>query len=177
MVTPRDNRPHVSMLDLTFDATRVLARFEASYIPIPMSGCYVWMGCYVGEYGIFSLKNRQFLAHRTAYELHIGRIPVGLLVCHSCDVPCCVNPCHLFLGTYSDNVADMVRKGRALVGERNPAARLDSTDVRQIRALYSTGHIGISGLADIFGISPAHAWDVATGRRWSHLPDFLPQHR
>lgn len=63
-------------------------------------------------YGIFTVNRRNFVAHRLAFQVATGIDPGELLVCHTCDNPPCCNPAHLFLGTNSDNMRDMVAKGR-----------------------------------------------------------------
>lgn len=52
------------------------------------------------------------LAHRLSYIEYVGPIRKGLNVLHKCDVPACVNPDHLFIGTQKANIRDMIRKGR-----------------------------------------------------------------
>lgn len=57
-------------------------------------------------------------AHRASYKFYRGPIPDGLWVLHRCDVRCCINPDHLWLGTHQDNVDDMMAKGRKPIGPR-----------------------------------------------------------
>lgn len=62
-------------------------------------------------YGYINMGGKNTRAHRVAYEFHKGPIPAGMFVCHTCDMPACVNPDHLYLGTQFDNMRDMhVRK-------------------------------------------------------------------
>jgi hypothetical protein len=77
--------------------------------------CWLFMGLRTKfGYGEFHVTARQPVgAHRVAWILtHGGPIPQGIYVCHTCDVPACVNPAHLYLGTPTDNARDVVVRGR-----------------------------------------------------------------
>lgn len=80
---------------------------------------------------MFNLFGKSVKAHRLMYEMVNGPIPDGLDVCHRCDNPLCVRPEHLFLGTHSDNMADMVLKGRHLITKK----QLPSGDAHWSRRL------------------------------------------
>ena len=77
------------------------------------SGCRLWNGSKnLNGYGKLLVAGRLMLAHRAAYADANGPIPPGLCVCHKCDVPSCIEPTHLFLGSRRDNTNDMITKGR-----------------------------------------------------------------
>jgi hypothetical protein len=64
-------------------------------------------------YGMIRDDKKMRTTHRVSYEEHTQtKIPSNLVVMHSCDNPCCVNPAHLSLGTRKDNTQDMLQKGR-----------------------------------------------------------------
>ena len=80
--------------------------------------CWEWEGGKSGDgYGAVGTQNSELMgeitrAHRLAWYLHNGPIPVGIMVCHHCDNPGCVNPAHLFLADKSGNMKDAYEKGR-----------------------------------------------------------------
>lgn len=105
-------------------------------------------------YGIMNYS-KTTKAHRISWLIHYGDIPEGMLVCHHCDNPSCVNPNHLFLGTVKDNNLDKVSKGRqkGAQGERNHGAILNEKQVEVIRFLYSSGKYSTYFLSDVFQVS------------------------
>ncbi len=134
--------------------------FQAKYRANPVTGCWEWTAARNDcGYGRFSVSGgRTVPAHRFSYEMSRGRIPDGLIVCHHCDNPPCVNPDHLFLGTHADNFADAVRKGRHLPpphpqGFRHPRTKVSAEIVNRIRALYAEGAGSQRILGRSFGLS------------------------
>lgn len=110
-------------------------RFMDKVASVPIAGCWLWTGSVSPlGYGQLTAGRKVRYAHRFSWERFVGAIPSGMCILHRCDVPSCVNPHHLSLGTKRDNTRDMMKKGRdRLIGERNPSAKLTSVDVAAIR--------------------------------------------
>lgn len=162
-------------------------------------GCWLWTGSLNKGYGQIKIDGNPVAAHRYSYTSHNGEIPAGLFVCHRCDVPRCVNPDHLFLGTARDNSQDAARKKRMASGDRNGSrthierrprgerhhwhvrpwarmhgeangrAKLDADDVQLIRALVQRGLSTRAELARAFGVSSVAVNKIIKRENWQHV--------
>lgn len=159
--------------------------------------CWPWLG-FLSASGYGRLREggrngQMWMAHRFSYVLHFGPIPDGdgyhgLCVCHRCDNPRCVNPAHLFLGTFQDNVDDRVRKDRSARvtglangahthpekvarGSSHYAAKLTDEQVKAIRAVKPAErvHETADQIAAQYGISHSHVIKLWYGYKWKHL--------
>jgi hypothetical protein len=146
--------------------------------------CWEWTGkTNHSGYGRFMVKtpSKRFTAraHRIAWALTHGDIPDGVLVCHKCDNPKCVNPGHLFLGDHIANQRDKMDKGRAKwspngrrewpKGQETPTAKLTDEDVRAILMALERGGISGSELARIYGVTRSAISLIRQGKTWTHL--------
>lgn len=145
--------------------------------PSSEDACWLWTGSTVpfgyGQIGVVTDGvYRPIHAHRVSWELHNGPIPDGMVICHSCDNPPCVNPKHLFLGTSADNNADAWAKGRAktpFVAGSHYHAKLTEAQVIEIRQRYSAGGVLRRELAAEYGVSLGCIASVVSGRNWHYL--------
>jgi hypothetical protein len=142
-------------------------RVFARTVEDPATGCWLWTGAMILDYGVLTVDTVQHRVHRYVYEQLVGVIPAGWLVCHRCDVRACVNPAHLFVGTHADNMADMVAKGRQARGEENGRAKLTEGDVEAIREAYWSSADSVSGLSRKYGVSRTQIRHVVRGEQWA----------
>lgn len=143
-----------------------------SRIKVTPAGCFEWQGCRrVKGYGSINVSGFSKLAHRASYEAFRKPIPAGLLVCHHCDNPCCINPAHLFVGTALDNSMDCIRKkrNRHLKGEEHPNAVLQSIDIIMMRRDRQNG-TSLYRLAKRYGVTVSHVQLIIERKAWKHIP-------
>jgi hypothetical protein len=125
-------------------------------------GCWEWKGALDRDgYGIFTFAGRTMRAARIALELD-GRPPGDQFACHHCDNPRCVRPSHLYVGTPTDNVRDMVGRGRMVIGK---VAKLTPDQVREIRNASGS----LATVAREYGVSAGAIGFIRNGKTWRSL--------
>lgn len=144
------------------------AEFWAHTTPEPNTGCWLWLGLtWSSGYAKLTIRGKQVKASRVAAQL-VGLKVEGLFVCHRCDQRSCINPAHLFVANHDENMADMVRKGRAARGARSSSALLNEAQVIEIRRRRQMGETSPQ-LAVAFGVTDAAILDITSGRSWAHV--------
>jgi hypothetical protein len=149
-----------------------IERFNKQHRKDGQNGCWEWTACKERDgYGRFKgmvgtvVYNK---AHRFSWAYHSNsEIPPGMMVCHSCDNPGCVNPGHLWLGSAKENVNDMdfKRRRNARLGELSARAVLTEAQVRSILADCRP----YAQIAQEFGVTTMTVSDIKCRRSWSHL--------
>lgn len=123
--------------------------------------CWLWLSTFnTGNYGVFGIQNKVYIASRVMYFIHHKRQP-KLLICHECDNVRCVNPHHLFEGTTSDNIQDASDKGRWSCGDQRIVPR---NLVTVIREKYSQG-VQQTELAKLYGYCRYTIFNVVHHKR------------
>lgn len=159
------------------------------WLRVDKSGdCWIWIGPKTGHgYGQFQSNKKRYKAHRYAWELENGPIPIGLEACHRCDNPACVRPSHIFLATHAENMRDCSRKGRngmqrypersslrnvdtrvQVRGEQQGNAKLTADKVRAIRQMRADG-VMTSVIAANMGIATSTVQRIVRRADWKHV--------
>ncbi len=137
-----------------------------------LGNCWVWTAAKTRGYGaIAGIKSDGVLqAHRVSYAFTHGKIPLGLIICHKCDNPPCVNPKHLYAGTDADNMRDSMARGRqrAVHGEQHPHAKLTDSQIIEIRNLTASGMTN-RATAKLFNVGFSAIARIRERKNWKHV--------
>lgn len=148
----------------------IVQRFLAKIDRQADSPCWLWTAKKDSRgYGIFyPIREKPVRAHRFSWEFfNKKKIEAGLVVCHSCDNPSCVNPKHLRAAPQAFNVREAIERKRwkPNVGIENGRAILTPTEVQEIRRSRETQMV----LASHYGIAQSHVSRIIRGESWASV--------
>lgn len=133
-----------------------IKRFFSRFTPEPNTGCWLWCGPPDKDgYGRITLFNKTLKAHRVSFIIHNKDENIdNHLICHKCDTRSCVNPSHLYKGTYSDNIKDRDFRKRGVFkrGEKHYASKISDKTRLEIFTCFESG-MSISKIAKKFKTS------------------------
>jgi hypothetical protein len=139
--------------------------------------CWPWLGAKLPRdgRGRFYLGGKWITAPRASWIIHNGPLADGMLACHTCDNPRCVNPAHLYAGTYSDNLVDAYIRGQnprdshALHGSRHPMAKTNEAIVLEVRRIYAEGGKTLAQIGAPFGLRVMNVFEIIHRITWKHI--------
>lgn len=136
-----------------------------------VNDCWNWKAFVRRDgYGKFYFRGSCWAAHRVSFVLAGNELTKDKpCVLHRCDNKLCVNPNHLFAGTYRDNIMDCINKGRFRVGfrggENSYKSTLTNREVLEMRDLYRNDVLSTTEISQIYPISLAGASNICRMRR------------
>lgn len=130
--------------------------------------CWQFTQTNVPGYGVIKVDHKKRAAHRISWIIHNGPIPNGMLICHKCDQRSCINPDHLFIGTYKDNSQDASQKHKIFLarGELNGNSKLKRIQVHEIRKLCPS--VPGTELAKRYKVHKSTISLIIKGRNWKY---------
>lgn len=153
-------------------------RFAAKFAKAGADECWLWTGNTNPQgRGIFYFDStRKGMSAPRAALLLLG-VPLAPheLACHTCDNPLCVNPAHLYVGSYSDNLNDAYARGQntreshSMKGIEHPQAKLNEDLVRAIRDEYARGGVTMLDLSQQFSVGTSTIHRIVHRRSWAHI--------
>lgn len=143
-------------------------RFDQKWRLDTATGCWQWISStskpwkqYDYSNGEFVLKGRKMKAHRMAWSIYRGEIPVGGYILHRCNNGLCVNPDHLYIGDHQQNMLDMMKSNRC------GTSKLTPEQVLKIRASSEPTKI----LCARYNVTKYAINDIRANRTWRHIQD------
>jgi len=146
--------------------------------------CWIWQGGTDKDgYAKTWYKGKNLRVHRVIWSITNSKtIPKNMVILHTCDIPSCVNPNHLQLGTQKENMMDKKRKGRCatgdnngmrkfpklLAGEKCGTSKLTEKQVLEIRDKHKNGITGRE-LAKQYMVWPSQISNIINRKQWNHI--------
>ena len=140
---------------------------------LSLSDCVIWPGPKRKDgYGRVFVDGKRVYAHRVAYCKARG-IPLsaikGIVIRHRCDNPPCVSDAHLIAGRQTDNIADMIERGRNVACEKHGRAKLTDAQVSEMRGLFTGARGQVVALAKRFKVSHSMVSLIVRDHNWRRL--------
>lgn len=129
-----------------------------------MSACVISpLGKDKDGYPRIKYARRSMRASRLLWKIMFGEIEDGQLVLHKCDNTSCVNPDHLYLGTFERNMQDKVDRSR-VAGDHHPRAKVTENQIKEMKLLYEEG-MSQQKIGNLYGIGQSQVSAILRGKR------------